>query len=399
MRVLTLFHYYLLIDNGFSHKQVVEFKLIDQRILDRKLEHIRIVVEEDVDFPDNCSKIYNGIRLIHQAYPGINLDDVDLSIDFLGYNLKYPIMITGMTGGNPGVKEINKMLALIADEYGIAIGVGSQRAMILHRNDDEIRRSYRVVRETARNVPVIGNIGANTLHDLSISEILDIVQYLEADALAIHFNPAQEAIQPEGDTRFSRNILDKIAELLDALPVPIIVKEVGNGLSYETVKKLHGVGINYFDVAGACGTNWILVEKYRSNNEVRKKIAEDLSNWGIPTPYAVVEARSAAPSSFIIASGGVWSGLRAVINIALGANMVGLAKPLIKNLMKGGIKQARLFMKTFIEEMRIVSFLIGVDNLDKLHRSPIVLPSDMLNYMKQRGLDHLVYGEARRFIK
>ncbi len=373
--------------------------MIDHKILDRKLEHLRIVVERDVDFPDNCSEIYNGIRLIHQAYPGINLDNVDLSIDFLGYKLKYPIMITGMTGGHPGVKEINKTLALIADEYGIAIGVGSQRAMIIYNDNEDIRRSYRIVRETARNVPVIGNIGANTLHDLSINEILDIVQYLEADALAIHLNPAQEAIQPEGDTRFSRDITDKIVELLDVLPVPIIIKEVGNGLSYETVKELHGIGINYFDVAGACGTNWVLVEKYRSNNEVRIRIAEDLSNWGIPTPYAVVEARSAAPSSFIVASGGVWNGLRAVINIVLGANMVGLAKPVIKNLLVGGLKQVRLFMKTFIEEMRIVSFLIGADKLDKLHKAPVVLPSNMLDYLKQRGIDYQVYEETRRFIQ
>ncbi len=370
--------------------------MFDKYIGNRKQEHIRIVAEEDVDFPDNCSSIYRGIRLLHQAYPEMNLEDVDLSIDFLGYRLNYPLMITGMTGGHRGVIEINRALAGIANELGIAIGVGSQRAMVVHKNDEDVLKSYTVVREVAENVPVIGNIGANTLHDLSTSDVLELIESIDADALAVHFNPAQEAIQPEGDTRFSKKIGERLRELVSTLKIPIIVKEVGNGLSMETVEKLYNSGIKYFDVAGACGTNWILVEKYRTNDPVKRKVAEDLASWGISTPYAVIEARSIAPASFIIASGGVWTGLRGIINIVIGADMIGVAKPVIKALLESGVEGAKMYLRTFVEEMRIVSFLVGARNLKELHRVAVVYPDNMRSYMEQRGINPMVYEEVRR---
>ena len=224
----------------------------------RKSEHIDIVLKEEASYPNQCIDIYNGIRVVHRAFPGIGYNDIDTSIEFLGYKLKAPLMITGITGGNTSVRDVNEKLAVIAEEYGLAIGVGSQRAM-LENKDRDILESYLIVRRIAENVPVIGNIGLNTLRDYSVKEVADLVDTLEADALAIHLNPGQELIQPEGDTFFSSELLGKLEELVDTLSKPVIIKEVGTGLSMEDVELFSSIGIKIFDVAGACGTNWFLV--------------------------------------------------------------------------------------------------------------------------------------------
>jgi isopentenyl-diphosphate delta-isomerase len=360
----------------------------DPGISSRKLEHIDIVINRDVDFPDHCDKLYDSIILVHKAFPEISLEDIDLSINFLGYKLRYPVMITGMTGGVREAININEKLALIAEKLGIAIGVGSQRAMLIHRGDPDIIRSYRIVRDTASHVPVIGNIGLNTLNDLSIEDIEYLVKSIDADALAIHLNPAQEAIQPEGDTRFNKELLDRVEEILDNIDVPIIIKEVGNGLSMETVYAFRSIGIKYFDVSGACGTNWILVEKYRlKSSDVRRNIAEKLSGWGIPTPYSLIETRYAAPDSFIIASGGVWDGVKAAKLIVLGADMIGLAKPVIKELLTRGVDSAIKYLETLVETMKTVFFLIGARNISDAHDKPVVLLEPFQTYLSSRGIN------------
>jgi len=369
--------------------------LSDPNIRNRKIEHIRIVVEKDVGFPNECSEIYDEIRLIHRAFPGIDLSDVDLSTRFLNYELSAPLMISGMTGGDPVTTKYNKKLAVLAEDFRIAIGVGSERSLIIHRDETEIIRSYKVVREIAKDVPVIGNIGANTLLDLRNEDISYIISSIDADALAIHLNPAQEAIQPEGDTRFNAKILERIEEILDHIGVPIIIKEVGNGLSYEDVSLFYSMGIRFFDIAGACGTNWILVEKYRQKDKITTTIADHLSSWGIPTPIAIIEARAAAPDSFIIASGGVYDGLRAIKNIVLGADLNGVARPLIREVYLRGPNAGKAFLETMIKEMKIVSFLIGAKSISELKKKPFILSSYMLSYLEQRGIDLREYKEIR----
>ncbi len=366
----------------------------DELIFNRKLQHIKIVLTEDVDFPNNCRELYNGIKLVHQALPLVNYDDIDTRIEFLGYQLSAPIIITGMTGGHKGVTKINYELARLAEEYRIAIGVGSQRPLTIDPNNDVIE-SYRIVRKTAPDAPIVGNIGANTLNDLDTEKVLELISILDADALAVHLNPAQEAIQPEGDTRFSETIVDRLVDILDKSPVPIIIKEVGNGLSMETVKILAGLGVRYFDVAGACGTNWILVEKYRSENRTKKMIADLLRQWGIPTPISVIETRYTAPDSFIIASGGVWDALSAVKNLVLGADMIGFAKPILKKLIEEKTEGAKQFLNTMIDGIRTVMFLVGAKNINELYHKPVILPCSLINYMEQRGIDPKIYNEMR----
>ncbi len=360
-----------------------------EQTINRKYEHIEIVLRENVVYPGRCRDTYRDIKLIHMALPMIDYNDVDTSIEFLGRDLSAPLMITGMTGGHRETTEINRVLARVAEKTGIAIGVGSQRAM-LEKNTPEIVYSYRVVREEAPSVPVIGNIGANTLNDIGWRDVQGLVDAIEADAIAVHLNPGQELIQPEGDTRFSSRLIDKISELVDNLSVPVIVKEVGTGLSMETVKALSDAGVEIFDVSGACGTNWMIVERYRRRDNAR--IFTAMGEWGIPTPIAVVEARWASPSSHIIASGGVWSGYEAALNIALGANMAGFALPILRAVVEGGVEAGIRFVENYISDLRATMFLAGASDIEELRRiRNMVIAGATREYLGARGIDIDIY--------
>ena len=365
--------------------------------INRKYEHIDIVVKENIVYPSLCSDIYSSIRFVHNAFPGLNYNDIDLSINFLGYDLKAPLMITGITGGHRSVIKINELLAKIAEKYGIAIGVGSQRAM-LETKSSEIIESYTVVRKVARNVPVIGNIGINTLSKIDLRSLIEALDKLNADALAIHLNPAQELIQPEGDIDFSNTLLNKVSELMDLINIPILIKEVGNGLSMEVVRLFHGLGIEIFDVAGACGTSWIAVEVYRAEKSSHKDkalLGKKLGGWGIPTPLSVIEARWAAPSSWIIASGGVWDGYKAALNIALGANMAGFALPILRAIINGGFEAGSKYIERYINELKAVMFLTGSHNVRELMNKPLYVSSSILAVLSSRGIDWNRYLEIK----
>ena len=334
--------------------------------------------------------------LVHQAFPALRLEDVDLRVRFLKYEVNAPVMITGMTGGHPEVYPVNEKLAAIAEVLRIPIGVGSMRPVLVKRGDTAVAETYKVVRRVARDVPVIGNIGAVNLPSLDERLFIDLVNEFELDALAVHLNPAQEVVQPEGETGFTVEVVEAVVRLSKAVGVPLIVKEVGNGLSMEAVSVFYSKGIRMFDVAGACGTNWVSVEKHRlPEDDVRRVVAEALSSWGIPTPAAIVEARYVAPDATIIASGGVWDGLRAAKSISLGADLVGLAKPLLKTLLLEGYERALKFMETYIHTLKTVMFLTSSRNTFELRRRPVVILSPLLEYLKQRGVDVNEYVMAR----
>ncbi|MEM0355754.1 MAG: type 2 isopentenyl-diphosphate Delta-isomerase [Desulfurococcaceae archaeon] len=368
---------------------------MDQNITNRKIQHLEIAL--NIDVGERCNEIYSGIKLIHQAFPNCDLEKIDLRTRFVGYELQYPIMITGITGGVPELKGINEKLALLASKHRIALGLGSQRPMLINRNG-EIVETYRVARKLARDVPLIGNIGFNTLQDLSLIDIEFLIDIIEADALAIHLNPTQEVFQPEGDTRFGSRSLDKLIEISEHLDIPIIVKEVGNGLSMETVKVFYDIGIRIFDVAGSCGTNWVIIESNRlKHNSVRRDIAGLFIDWGIPTPLSVIETRWVNTDGIVIASGGVWDGLKAVKNIVLGSDLVGLARPVLERIVNRGLEEANLFIEKFVESMKIAMFMIGAKNLEDARRKPVVLDNRIISYLEQRGIDYKTYIERVRF--
>jgi isopentenyl-diphosphate delta-isomerase len=341
--------------------------------------------------------VYNEVMLIHKAIPGTSLDNVDLSVKFLGYELKFPLIIEAITGGLPASKSINESLAKIASEYQIAIGVGSQRPILQTSFREDVIETYRVVRKIAHSVPVIGNIGITQLREVEVDALKKLVDVIGADALAVHLNPAQEAIQPEGDVDFGEDLFYRIRDVVQELGVPVIVKEVGHGISMEVASRLLELGVRYVDTAGACGTNWALVEAYRNQREsVYHNVGLELYNWGIPTPLSVIECRSVSRDLFVIGSGGVWSGLKAAKLLTLGANLVGFARPILKTLIEQGIEGARRFITRYLVTLRTVMFLLGVRSVREACKAPLVLGSSVVNYLLQRGINPAEYIEKKR---
>ncbi|HSB47022.1 MAG TPA: type 2 isopentenyl-diphosphate Delta-isomerase [Candidatus Bilamarchaeum sp.] len=306
----------------------------------RKKDHVELVISEGAQYAKTGG--FEKVEFVHNALPEISLDSVDLSVKFLGKPLAHPLLITGMTGGYSDAESINKGLAAAAEKYGLAFGVGSQRAMI---EKPALARTYRV-RDVAPTIPLLSNIGAFQLKKYKGEQIDSIVQSIEADALAVHLNPLQEVIQPEGDTDFS-GVLDAIARTCDELSVPVVVKETGAGISQDVAIKLKGAGVKYIDVSGAGGTSWSKVEYLRYGN------IPGFEDWGIPTVESIIQCRGTLP---LIASGGIRSGVEGAKSIALGADICGAAYPFIKAHRE---KELDAFILLFLKQLNVCAYLTG----------------------------------------
>ncbi len=356
----------------------------DIGILPRKLDHIRITVERPVEA--RHPTLLGDVRLIHQPLPELDLGDVDLSVELFGKRLRAPLMITGMTGGHPAVREINAALARAAERHGIAIGVGSQRAAI---ERPEVEDTYRVVREEAPTTVVVANIGAPQLAlGYGVREAERAVEMVEADALAVHLNPAQEAFQLEGDTNY-RGVLRALKEIVDRIDVPVIVKETGTGLSSEAVRQLHAMGVECFDVSGLGGTNWVKVEVLRAVARGAKPPVDPdgfTDFWGNPTAVAVAEARTAAPKACVIASGGVRTGLDAARAIALGADVAGIALPALRALLRRGEEALERLLDSIIGQLRVAAYLTGSRTVLDLMLKPLTVSGRLRWELESRGI-------------
>ena len=332
---------------------------MENALVGRKADHIRIAVNENVR-----SSMSNGLekyRLKHSALPDIDYEVVDLRTEFFGKSLSAPLLISSMTGGTKEALEINHSLAKAAQKFNIALGVGSQRAGI-ERAD--LMQTFQV-RKVAPDVLLFANLGAVQLnYGYSIDHYQKAVDSIEANALILHLNPLQEALQPEGDTRYS-GLLNKIEMICNKLTVPVIVKEVGWGISGEVALLLQNVGVKAIDVAGAGGTSWSQVEKYRISDPYMADVANDFVNWGIPTAECLISVRAATPKLPIIASGGLMNGIDAVKCIALGAKLTGFAGKLIKPAVIS-YDALELTINAIIREMRIAMFACGVEKLEKI---------------------------------
>lgn len=290
----------------------------------RKSDHLRINLENDVRSGTRTG--LERFRFIHRALPELNLDEIDLSQHVFGKQMKAPILISSMTGGSDEAALINRTLAQAAQQTGVAMGVGSQRAAIEH---PELASTFQV-REYAPDVLLFANLGAVQLnYGYGIDQCLEAVEMIQADALVLHVNALQEALQPEGDTRFS-GLLEKIHLVCQALTVPVIVKEVGWGFSKVDARNLLEAGVAAIDVAGAGGTSWSQVEMHRAKNESQARLAAAFLDWGIPTSEAIRNVRQVAPELMVIASGGLRSGQDIAKCLALGAKIGGMAGPLLK---------------------------------------------------------------------
>ena len=329
----------------------------------RKSDHIRINLEEDVNFRQLTTGLEN-YHFLHQVLPEIDLAKIDTSVSFLGKTLKAPLLISSMTGGTEQARQINYTLAEAAEMTGIAMGLGSQRAAI---ENPAVAPTFQV-RSVAPTTVLLANLGAVQLnYSYTIDHCRRAVEMIEADALILHFNALQEAVQPEGDTNFS-GLLAKVETVCKLLPVPVIAKEVGWGFAEDSVRRLIEAGVAAIDVAGAGGTSWSQVEMYRAKSEIRRRVAATFVDWGIPTSEAILAARRASDSLPIIASGGLRNGLDMAKCIALGATVTGMAGPFLKAAVNS-LQAVLDEIEIATTELRIAMFGIGVDSLAGLQQT------------------------------
>ena len=347
--------------------------------VDRKDDHVRIVTEEDVEEPGTG---FADVSLVHEALPEIDRAAVDPSVDFLGHELDAPVVIESMTGGHPNTTKINRALAAAAEEVGIAMGVGSQRAGL---EDEATVESYSVVREAAPTAFVYGNIGAAQLEEYGVAGVKRAVEMIDADAIAVHCNFLQEAVQPEGDVD-ARGCLDAIERVCDGLSIPVLVKETGNGFSRETARRLADAGVDAIDVAGKGGTTWSGVEAYRAaarNERREERLGERFRQWGIPTVASTLECLEVHDT--VVASGGVRSGLDVAKAIALGATAGGLAKPFLAPAGQGTDAVVEV-AEDLVAELETAMFVTGSRTIEDLQEADVVVGSPTRQYLESRAV-------------
>jgi isopentenyl-diphosphate delta-isomerase len=325
----------------------------------RKLDHVRINLEEDVS-----SRLTTGLelyRLVPTALPELDLNRVSTAGSFLGRTVAAPVLISSMTGGAEGLGDINRRLAEATQERRIAMGVGSQRAAI----EAEAETASFKVRDVAPDAVLFANLGAIQLnYGYGIEECKRAVDMIEANALILHLNALQEALQPEGDTQWG-GLLSRIEDVARHLPVPVIAKEVGFGISGDDARRLADAGVEAIDVAGAGGTSWSEVEMHRAESEAARRIAGAFARWGLPTADCILQVRQAVPGIEIIASGGIRDGIDVAKSVALGASLVGMAGPFLRAATQSTAAVVEEIDVT-VNVLRAAMFAAGAGTLDEL---------------------------------
>ncbi|HJX38605.1 MAG TPA: type 2 isopentenyl-diphosphate Delta-isomerase [Anaerolineae bacterium] len=331
----------------------------------RKLDHLRICLDKSPQ--STLTTGFERYRFVHQALPEVDLEAVDLSCQLLGKSLRAPLIISCMTGGTAEAEHVNLSLAEAAQQLGLAMGVGSQRAAL---EDSSLAYTYQV-RKVAPDILLLANLGAVQLnYGYGAEDCQRAVEMIHADALVLHLNPLQECLQSGGNTNFS-SLVKRVEEVCYHLPVPVVVKEVGWGISTRVAEMLKGAGVAAIDVAGAGGTSWSAVEQRRAEDQQSDSIAEAFSIWGIPTAESIAMVRAAAPDVTVIGSGGIRSGIDVAKALALGAHAAGIATPLLSPATIGAGAVASKLGET-LEELRIAMFCIGVSDLDSLRDTPLL---------------------------
>ncbi len=335
-------------------------------IENRKLEHLKICAETDVETSHNY---WEDITLKHETIPRADLEDINLRTEFLGVTLKAPIIVDAMTGGHPVAKEVNENIARACEALGIGMAVGSQRAAI---ENSEMEETYSII--TKYEVPLrLGNLGAPQFaENYGAEEIERAMEMINAHALEIHFNYLQESIQPEGDTRVG-TLREKLREL--APHYPLIGKETGAGISRNAGEFFKNAGFIAIDVSGVSGTSFAAVEYYRGG-----KHGKLFWNWGLPAPYSLLQLKDLGLP--LIGSGGIRNGLHAARALALGANVVGLARPVLKYAMHS-YEQTRKFLENVIEELKIALFLTGVSGIGETEKIQYIIRGELAQWLRQ----------------
>jgi isopentenyl-diphosphate delta-isomerase len=322
---------------------------------DRKAEHIRLALDPRMQLGGS---VFDDYHFGHAALPEIDMAEIDLAVDFLGRRLTAPLLVSCMTGGTESAGLINRNLAAGAEQTGVAVGVGSQRKAL----EDPVQAASFHVRDAAPTVPLLANLGAVQLnYGMGLPECRRAVDMIGADALVLHLNPLQEAIQPEGQCNFA-GLLPKIGEIVRGLGAPVVVKEIGCGISAATARGLAAQGVRIVDTAGVGGTSWARIEAERAGD---LEIGEIFAGWGLPTPLSIQEVRGVAGITTVIASGGVRNGLDAAKALALGADLVGMAWPFLAPATESADKVADK-VRRIVQELKICMFCLGVKTVAEL---------------------------------
>lgn len=337
-----------------------------ETIKKRKKDHIDICLNKDVQF-NSFSSGFDSYHFEHQALPEIDFNDIDLSIELFGKKLNAPIFVSSMTGGLEKGSQINKNLAQACQKLNIAMGLGSQRIIL---EVPESLESFKI-RDVAPDIFLFGNVGAVQLnYGYGKTEITKLVECVGANAIFLHLNPLQEAIQPEGDKDFS-GLLKKIDQVAKGVKFPVFIKETGCGISSSLAKKLNTSAISGIDVSGGGGTSWALIESYRAKNTLQAKIGETFRNWGIPTAESLVKVREHVKNKYIFGSGGIRNGIDVCKAIALGSDCVGIAQPLLESatISPEAVEEK---LQQYIEELKIAMFCLGVKSIKELKHVSIL---------------------------
>jgi isopentenyl-diphosphate delta-isomerase len=332
----------------------------------RKADHIRINLQEDVS-SQNISTGLERYRFVHCALPNLNLSAINTSTEMLGKPLAFPLLISSMTGGTPEARTINRRLAKAAQDTGVAMGVGSQRAAI---ESPELAPTYRV-RDVAPDILLLANLGAVQLnHGYGVDECRRAVEMIGADGLILHLNPLQEALQPQGNTRFA-GLLPKIEQVCQTLDVPVIVKEVGWGICEAIARQLADAGVAVIDVAGAGGVSWSQVEMHRAPTAREQLVAAAFDDWGLPTVDSLQMVRRGAPDLPLIASGGIRSGIDIAKALALGASACGIAGPFLSAATKSTQAVADL-IAVLASQLRVAMFAANAADIAALSEAALL---------------------------
>jgi isopentenyl-diphosphate Delta-isomerase len=357
----------------------------------RKADHIRICLDQKAQAKKATSG-FEDVQFVHRALPEISKQNIDLSTIFLGHKFSAPMLVGAMTGGTTEAFRINAAIAETVEKLNLGMGVGSQRAAI---EDKEVEETFSVARKKAPNAFLVANIGGVQLvHGYGLKEVRRIVEMIDADAVAIHLNALQEAVQPEGQTNF-KGILAKIGEISENIDRPVIVKETGSGISAEEAAKLEAAGVKSLDVGGAGGTSFAAVEYYRAkgeDNSDQRFMGEAFWDWGIPTVVSLIETTQTVKIP-VIASGGIRCGMDVAKTLALNACLGSVTQPVLKAAVKGP-KDVERLLSVMIEELRNTMFLVGAEKVENLSKMPIVVTGKTAEWLRTRGFN--ISGCARR---
>ncbi len=367
-------------------------KHLDELIEKRKADHIEICLKENVQ-AKKATTGFEDISLVHRALPEIEREKINLSTTVFNYKFSAPLLVGAMTGGTEKAAKINATIAEAIEELNLGMGVGSQRIAI---DNSKLEHTFSIVRKKAPTAFILANIGGPQLvTKYGIKEAKTAVKMVQANALAIHLNPLQEVVQPEGETNYS-NLLSNIGKVAQELDVPVIVKETGAGIAAEDAEMLEAAGVAGIDVAGVGGTSWAAVEYFRAKareDVSSQKLGETFWDWGIPTAVSLVETTRTVRIP-VIASGGIRNGIDATKALALGASLVSATFPFLEPGTKGS-EDVKRTLNSLIGEVRNTMFLVGSDSIKKLQKVPVVLTGKICEWLKMRGIQPETYARRK----